>query len=160
VIASTVGGIAGNGSSDFTPKALVAGRLGSLDSLSAQFQNRPVKNRPTIANARSGWKGRPPPFRGCRAKENHVKKEEVLAKVASGDLTIEEASKMLADEAPKRGTLYCKVSAKGAVSVYGLQRMPVTLYVEQWERLLGFGDDIKTFLKDHDAELKRKERTP
>ena len=86
-----------------------------------------------------------------------MKKEEVLAKVASGDLTIEEASKMLADEAPKRGTLYCKVSQKGAVSVYGLQRMPVTLYVEQWERLLGFADDIKGFLKDHDADLKRKE---
>jgi hypothetical protein len=91
-------------------------------------------------------------------KENDVKKEEVLAKVASGDLSIEEASKMLADEAPKRGTLYCKVSAKGAVSIYGLQRMPVTLYVEQWERLLGFSDEIRSFLKDHDAELKRKEK--
>jgi hypothetical protein len=34
----------------------------------------------------------------------------------------------------------------------------VTLYVEQWDRLLGFSEDIKTFLKDHDAELKRKER--
>jgi hypothetical protein len=87
-----------------------------------------------------------------------VKKEEVLAKVASGDLTIEEASKMLTDEAPKRGTLYCKVSQKGAVSVYGLQRMPVTLYVEQWDRLLGYGDEIKSFLKDHDGELKRKEK--
>jgi hypothetical protein len=64
---------------------------------------------------------------------------------------------MLAEEAPKRGTLYCKVSQKGAISVYGLQRMPVTLYVEQWERLLGFADDIRGFLKDHDAELKRKE---
>ncbi len=58
----------------------------------------------------------------------------------------------------KRGTLYCKVSQKGAISVYGLQRMPVTLYVEQWERLLGFGDTIRGFLKDHDSELKRKER--
>jgi hypothetical protein len=87
-----------------------------------------------------------------------VKKEEVLAKVASGDLSIEEASKMLADEPPKRGTLYCKVSPKGAVSVYGLQRMPVTLYVEQWERLLSFSDEIRGFLKDHDTELKRKEK--
>ena len=39
---------------------------------------------------------------------------------------------------PKRGQLYCKVSEKGALSVYGLQRMPVTLYVEQWNRLLDF----------------------
>jgi hypothetical protein len=73
-------------------------------------------------------------------------------------MTVEEASKLLEDEAPKRGTLYCKVSAKGAVSIYGLQRMPVTLYVEQWERLLGFADTIQSFLKDHDAELKRKEK--
>jgi hypothetical protein len=92
-------------------------------------------------------------------EETYVKKEEVLAKVAAGEITIEDASKMLEQEAPRRGTLYCKVSAKGAVSVYGLQRMPVTLYVEQWERLLDFGDTIRTFLKDHDSELKRKEKT-
>jgi hypothetical protein len=49
------------------------------------------------------------------------------------------------------------VSEKGAVSVYGLQRMPVTLYVEQWERLLDFGDQVKSFLKETDAKLKRKE---
>jgi hypothetical protein len=92
-------------------------------------------------------------------KENDpVKKEDVLAKVQAGEMTVEEATKLLEDEAPKRGTLYCKVSQKGAISVYGLQRMPVTLYVEQWERLLGFGDTIRGFLKDHDSELKRKER--
>jgi hypothetical protein len=34
--------------------------------------------------------------------------------------------------------------------------MPVTLYVEQWERLLNYGDEIRQFMKDHDAELKRK----
>ena len=68
-----------------------------------------------------------------------MKKEEILAKVAAGQLSIDEASKLLADlESTRRGTLYCKVSQKGAVSLYGLQRMPVTLYVEQWERLLGF----------------------
>ena len=88
-----------------------------------------------------------------------MNKEEILAKVASGELKIDEASKLLADvESPKRGQLYCKVSEKGAVSVYGLQRMPVTLYVEQWERLLDFGDDIRQFLKANDAKLKRKER--
>lgn len=86
-------------------------------------------------------------------------KEEILAQVAAGVLTVDQASKMLADaEQPKRGALYCKVSEKGAVSVYGLQRMPVTLYVEQWGRLLDFGDDLRQFLKDNDAKLKRKER--
>ena len=89
-----------------------------------------------------------------------MNKEEILAKVASGELKIDEASKLLADaESPKRGQLYCKVSEKGAVSVYGLQRMPVTLYVEQWERLLDFGDEIRQFLKANDAKLKRKERS-
>ncbi|MGE5192032.1 MAG: hypothetical protein ACM3U2_05975 [Deltaproteobacteria bacterium] len=86
-----------------------------------------------------------------------MKKEEILAKLAAGELGVDEASKLLAElESQKRGTLYCKVSEKGGVSVYGLQRMPVTLYVEQWERLLGFADEIRQFLKDNDAQLKRK----
>jgi hypothetical protein len=86
-----------------------------------------------------------------------MKKEEILAKLAAGELKVEEASKLLAEvEQPKRGTLYCKVSAKGAISVYGLQRMPVTLYVEQWDRLLEFSDELRAFIKEHDAEFKRK----
>jgi hypothetical protein len=40
--------------------------------------------------------------------------------------------------------------------VYRLQRMPMSLYVEQQERLLNFGDEIQRFIKDYDAELKRK----
>ena len=88
-----------------------------------------------------------------------MKKEEILAKLAAGELKVDEASKLLAEvEQPKRGALYCKVSAKGAISVYGLQRMPVTLYVEQWERLLNFADELRAFMKEHDAEFKRKER--
>ena len=88
-----------------------------------------------------------------------MKKEDILAQVAEGKLTVDEASKLLADLEPARtGTLYCKVSPKGAVSLYGLQRMPVTLYVEQWERLLAFADPLRAFLKEHDAELKRKQR--
>lgn len=87
-----------------------------------------------------------------------MNKEEILAKVAAGELPVEEASKLLAEGEPKRGQLYCKVSEKGAVSVYGLQRMPVTLYVEQWQRLLDYGDEIRQFLKENDAKLKRKEK--
>ncbi len=49
-----------------------------------------------------------------------------------------------------------KVSEKGGVSVYGLGRFPVTLYKEQWTKLLAMADDIRTFIKDHDAELKAK----
>ena len=50
-----------------------------------------------------------------------------------------------------------KVSEKGALSVYGLGRFPVTLYKEQWTKLLGMADDIKAFLRDNDAKLKTKE---
>jgi hypothetical protein len=60
------------------------------------------------------------------------------------------------DRAP-RG-LQLKVSAKGAVSLYGLGRFPVTLYQEQWERVLDMGDEIRAFLTRHDAELKKKPR--
>ena len=54
-----------------------------------------------------------------------------------------------------RGTSI-KVSEKGGVSVYGLGRFPVTLYKEQWTKLLAMADDIRTFLKEHDAQLKTK----
>ena len=49
-----------------------------------------------------------------------------------------------------------KVSEKGALSVYGLGRFPVTLYKEQWTKLLAASDDIRSFLKDNDAQLKTK----
>ncbi len=49
-----------------------------------------------------------------------------------------------------------KVSQKGAVSLYGLGRFPVTLYKEQWERVLGMADEIREFIAEHDAELKKK----
>jgi hypothetical protein len=87
-----------------------------------------------------------------------MKKEEILAKLAAGELKVEEASSLLAQlETHKRGSLYCKVSEKGALSVYGLQRMPVTLYVEQWQRLIDFTDDIREFIKENDSKFKRKE---
>ena len=50
-----------------------------------------------------------------------------------------------------------KVSEKGAVSVYGMGRFPVTLYKEQWGRLLDHAEEIKTFLKDNDQQLKAKQ---
>jgi hypothetical protein len=48
------------------------------------------------------------------------------------------------------------VSEKGGVSVYGLGRFPVTLYKEQWIRLLDMADEIRAFIKDNDARLKTK----
>ena len=52
--------------------------------------------------------------------------------------------------------LSLKVSQKGAVSVYGLGRFPVTLYKEQWERLLDMADEIRGFIRDNEAQLKTK----
>jgi hypothetical protein len=53
--------------------------------------------------------------------------------------------------------LALKVSEKGGLSVYGLGRFPVTLYKEQWTKLLEMAEDIRTFLKENDARLKSKE---
>ena len=49
-----------------------------------------------------------------------------------------------------------KVSEKGGVSVYGLGRFPVTLYKEQWSKVLAMADEIRVFIKEHDAQLKAK----
>jgi len=87
-----------------------------------------------------------------------MNKEEILTKLQAGELSVEEATKMLAEaDAPKRG-LYCKVSEKGAVSVYGLQRMPVTLYMEQWQRLIEFAPEIQKFIQENEGKLKRKDK--
>jgi hypothetical protein len=50
-----------------------------------------------------------------------------------------------------------KVSEKGALSVYGMGRFPVTLYKEQWLRLLDMSDEIRGFIKVNDAQLKAKD---
>ncbi len=64
------------------------------------------------------------------------------------------------NEALKSGSakgISFKVSEKGGVSVYGLGRFPVTLYKEQWEKLLEIAEDIRAFIKGHEGELKTKE---
>lgn len=53
-----------------------------------------------------------------------------------------------------------KVSEKGGLSVYGLGRFPVTLYKEQWTKLLDMADEIRRFLKENDSQLKAKESHP
>jgi hypothetical protein len=58
---------------------------------------------------------------------------------------------------PARGTLSMKVSEKGALSIYGMGRFPVTLYKEQWLKLLGIAEEIKQFIADNDSRLKAKE---
>ena len=52
---------------------------------------------------------------------------------------------------------HLRVSDKGGVSVYGLGRFPVTLYKEQWMKLLAMADEIRAFITEHDAQLKTKD---
>ncbi|MCX7428809.1 MAG: hypothetical protein NTW96_24685 [Planctomycetia bacterium] len=66
-------------------------------------------------------------------------RDEILTQLKTGKISVEDAGKLLTANEPAKvaGVLTCKVSRKGAISVYGIQsRMPVTLYAEQWERLL------------------------
>jgi hypothetical protein len=58
---------------------------------------------------------------------------------------------------PTRGQISLKISEKGGVSVYGLGRFPVTLYKEQWLKLLGMGEEIKMFIKEKEQSLKTKQ---
>jgi len=74
-------------------------------------------------------------------------KEELLARIA--ELEKQAGSK-------RSGRMEFKVSEKGGVSVYGLGRFPVTLYYEQWTRLLDASDGLRTFLEENKAKLKLK----
>ena len=56
-----------------------------------------------------------------------------------------------------RGQTSLRVSEKGALSVYGLGRFPVTLYREQWEKLLAMNEEIRQFIVENDHLLKKKE---
>lgn len=58
----------------------------------------------------------------------------------------------------RSGNLEFKVGEKGGVSVYGLGRFPVTLYYEQWNRLLDAANDIKQFMEENKSKLKLKDQ--
>lgn len=77
--------------------------------------------------------------------------EEKLARLEAEN----QALKRQVDRKP--GELRLKVSEKGGMSIYGLGRFPVTLYKEQWNRLLDHADEIREFLKANDQQLKAKQ---
>jgi hypothetical protein len=83
--------------------------------------------------------------------KNMPSEEEMLAEIERLRLENESLKK------PARGQLSLRVSEKGALSVYGLGRFPVTLYREQWEKLLGLTDAIRQFIQENDHLLKKKE---
>ncbi len=57
----------------------------------------------------------------------------------------------------EKGGLSLKVSEKGAVSLYGMGRFPVTLYKEQWLRILASASEIEAFIRENDSRLKTRE---
>ncbi len=49
-----------------------------------------------------------------------------------------------------------QVSQKGAVSLYGIRRFPITFYADEWDTILGMANEVRTFISQHEGELKRK----
>ena len=80
--------------------------------------------------------------------------------MADNDLQAELERLRNENAALKKGAssgLRLKVSEKGALSVYGMGRFPVTLYKEQWLRLMDMSDEIRAFIKANEAQLKAKD---
>lgn len=81
--------------------------------------------------------------------------------MAEEDIQAELARLRAENEALKQkrsNSVSIKVSEKGAVSVYGLGRFPVTLYQEQWQKLLAMADQIREFIEENRSKLKVKEQ--
>jgi hypothetical protein len=89
--------------------------------------------------------------------ENQMDKSLILAAVAAGTLSVEDAGTLLGKGEYKVPDISgLKVSKSGGVSIYGLQRFPITLYANQWEKIFEIQDQIKQFIIDHQAEMKAK----
>ena len=56
----------------------------------------------------------------------------------------------------KKEGLRLQVSQKGAVSLYGIRRFPVTFYADEWDLILGQTDEIRNFIRENETQLKRK----
>lgn len=52
--------------------------------------------------------------------------------------------------------LRLKVSEKGGVSLYGIRRFPITFYADEWDTVLGMSEQIKSFIRENEADLKRR----
>jgi len=81
---------------------------------------------------------------------NEPTKEELMERIAQLEKQV---------NSKKSGKIEFKVSEKGGVSVYGLGRFPVTLYYEQWIRLLEASDSLRNFLEENKAKLKLRSDT-
>lgn len=87
--------------------------------------------------------------------------EQILQKVATGEMTAEEAGVLLKNK--EKTKISYKVSTKGAISFYGIRRMPITLYISELEQILSatsgkpiYSDDFQAFLTKAEGSLSRK----
>jgi len=78
-------------------------------------------------------------------------KDELLKRIAELEQQV---------RARKPAALEFRVSEKGAVSVYGLGRFPVTLYYEQWSQLLNHAEELRTFMEENKEKLKLRSPAP
>ena len=78
--------------------------------------------------------------------------EQKLARLEAENKALKEQM-----EDRKPGQLRLKIGEKGGLSVYGLGRFPVTLYKEQWLRILASAPEIEAFIRENDSKLKTKE---
>jgi len=83
-----------------------------------------------------------------------ITKQELEAEVQHKEDRIRELEMLL--EAKNNPGVHFKVSTRGAVSIYGLQRFPITLYRNQWERLLKHQAELVAFIKANEKDLKAK----
>ena len=83
-------------------------------------------------------------------------KDEALSWLMAGEITVEDYKRWDASKSVQ-SALRCKVSEKGALSVYGLSaKWPTTLYIGQWERLIEYLPQLVAFAKANNAKLSRK----
>src|SRR4029079_4342341 len=106
----------------------------------------------------------PPQARFCARHRQRLMRLTLLKGKAMSDEEMKAELERLRNEnaALKKGAstgIRMKVSEKGAVSIYGMGRFPVTLYKEQWLKLLDMSADIRAFITANDAQLKKKDLT-
>jgi hypothetical protein len=126
--------------------------LGGANSATRYGAKRSASRSGQVCDKRKSFK---PDDRSGKSTGGFMAEETAEQRLAR----LEAENKALRDQIEQRkpGQLRLKVSEKGGLSVYGLGRFPVTLYKEQWVRLLDHGEEIKKFLHENDQQLKAKQ---
>src|SRR5438067_4985449 len=131
------------------PAARVRGRR--------RTRSRPRGRQPRCRRGRFRWMQDRGRFQSREGTATHLPGRTIMS---DEDLKAEVERLRRENEALKQRTVRgvsLKVSEKGGVSVYGLGRFPITLYQEQWTKLLDMADQIRAFITEHKSELKKKE---